>query len=38
MLGPDGKPVDAIFTEDKLHMNSSGYAIWKKLIDPHLLN
>lgn len=38
MLGPDGKPVDAIFTEDKLHMNSGGYAIWKKLIGPHLLN
>jgi lysophospholipase L1-like esterase len=37
MLGEDGKPVDSIFIEDKLHMNASGYAIWKKLIEPYLI-
>ncbi|MGK2862547.1 MAG: GDSL-type esterase/lipase family protein [Chitinophagaceae bacterium] len=38
MLGPDGKPMDTLFVEDELHMNARGYAIWKKLIGPHLLN
>ena len=38
MLGPDGKPMSTLFLEDKLHMNASGYAIWQKLIEPHLLN
>ncbi len=38
MLGPDGKPRDALFIEDKLHMNASGYAIWKELIEPKLLH
>jgi lysophospholipase L1-like esterase len=37
MLGPDGKPWDTLFIEDKLHMNAKGYAIWQKLIEPHLL-
>jgi lysophospholipase L1-like esterase len=37
MLGPDGKPMDDIFIEDKLHMNEKGYAIWKKLIEPYLI-
>jgi len=37
MLGPDGKPWDAIFVEDNLHMNEKGYVIWQKLIEPYLL-
>lgn len=37
MLGPDGKPKDEIFIEDKLHMNSKGYLIWQRLIEPYLL-
>lgn len=37
MLGPDGKPVPDIFTQDNLHMNAKGYAIWQKLITPYLL-
>ena len=30
MLKADGMPMDNIFLEDKLHMNSKGYAIWQK--------
>ena len=37
MLKPDGKPIDDIFLEDKLHMNAKGYAIWQKVIEPYLL-
>ena len=37
MLKPDGKPIDDIFIEDKLHMNAKGYAIWQKIIKPYLL-
>jgi lysophospholipase L1-like esterase len=37
MLGPDGKPLEDIFVQDKLHMNAKGYAIWQKIIEPHLL-
>lgn len=38
MLGADGKPKPDIYIEDQLHMNAKGYAIWKKLIQPHLIN
>lgn len=37
MLGKDGKPIENIFTADKLHMNAEGYAIWKKELEPFLL-
>ena len=37
MLGPDGKPWDALFLEDNLHMNANGYAIWQKILKPYLL-
>ena len=37
MLGPDGKPLETLFIEDHLHMNESGYVIWKKIIEPYLL-
>ncbi len=37
MLYESGEPKEEIFIEDKLHMNAKGYAIWQKLIEPHLL-
>jgi len=36
MLTPEGRPMEDIFEEDKLHMNTKGYAIWKKIILPYL--
>ncbi len=37
MLLPNGKPRPEIFLSDSLHMNSKGYAIWQKAIQPHLM-
>jgi len=37
MLNAAGEPISEIFLEDSLHMNAKGYAIWQKLIQPHLL-
>jgi lysophospholipase L1-like esterase len=37
MLASDGKPEADLFVEDNLHMNSKGYAIWQKLIEPALI-
>jgi hypothetical protein len=31
-LGTDGKPNDALFLEDKLHLNREGYKLWSKVI------
>jgi lysophospholipase L1-like esterase len=36
MLNPDGSVMTDIFTEDNLHMNAKGYAIWQKVIAPYL--
>jgi lysophospholipase L1-like esterase len=36
MLNPDGSVMAGIFTEDNLHMNAKGYAIWQKVIAPYL--
>ncbi|HVM87305.1 MAG TPA: GDSL-type esterase/lipase family protein [Puia sp.] len=36
MLGENGRPLSSIFLSDSLHMNASGYAIWKKAIEPVL--
>ena len=36
MLGPDGTPMTGIFLDDELHMNHSGYAIWRAVVGPHL--
>jgi lysophospholipase L1-like esterase len=36
MLGKDGKPRPELFVEDGLHMSAAGYAIWNKLVAPHL--
>ena len=37
MIDDEGKPRSDIFLDDNLHMNKTGYAIWQKLIEPHLL-
>lgn len=37
MLLPDGKPNGEIFTDDNLHMNAKGYAIWKTELEPTFL-
>ncbi|MBN8853812.1 MAG: G-D-S-L family lipolytic protein [Sphingobacteriales bacterium 50-39] len=37
MLAPDGKPIEDIFEEDKLHMNAKGYEIWQKILLPYLV-
>jgi len=37
MLNKDGSIMTDIFKSDNLHMNAKGYAIWKPLIEPHLL-
>ena len=34
MLGPDGLPRKELFSEDKLHMNAKGYALWRDLLRP----
>jgi len=37
MLGEDGKPLTTIFKADNLHMNRSGYEIWRDAIRPVLI-
>lgn len=37
MIDDEGRPVADLFLDDQLHMNKKGYAIWQKLIEPHLL-
>jgi len=37
MLQKDGTPRKDIFTDDDLHMNAKGYAIWKKEIESKLV-
>ncbi|KEQ28437.1 GDSL family lipase [Pedobacter antarcticus 4BY] len=37
MLDKKGEMNPSIFKADQLHMNASGYAIWNKLLVPHLL-
>ena len=37
MLNANGAPKEEIFVDDKLHMNSKGYAIWIQAIKPYLL-
>jgi len=36
MLNQKGRPMEELFVEDKLHMNSKGYAIWQQVIQPYL--
>lgn len=37
MLKQDGTPNEALFGSDMLHMNASGYALWKSILEPLLL-
>ena len=37
MIDDEGKPRTDLFLDDNLHMNKTGYAIWQKSIEPHLL-
>ncbi len=37
MLQPDGNVMTDIFKADNLHMNAKGYAIWKQIMEPYLL-
>ena len=36
MLDENGRPKEDLFIEDRLHMNSKGYKIWKNKIAPYL--
>jgi len=36
MLDAEAKPRAELFVEDKLHMNPSGYALWRGIIKPRL--
>jgi lysophospholipase L1-like esterase len=37
LMMKDGKMIPEIFVEDMLHMNSNGYKIWEKAIEPYLV-
>ncbi len=37
MLNIDGSVRAELFLEDQLHMNTKGYMLWKKIIQPYLL-
>lgn len=36
MLDANGQPRADLFVEDRLHMNSAGYALWRRVIAPYL--
>jgi lysophospholipase L1-like esterase len=36
MLGDDGQPRAELFRADKLHLSDAGYAVWTRLLEPHL--
>jgi len=36
MLGPDGQPRPELFVSDRLHMNATGYALWREAVRPCL--
>jgi lysophospholipase L1-like esterase len=36
LLGPDGKPRNELFLNDKLHLNPAGYRIWTQALTPIL--
>lgn len=36
LLESDGSPKESLFIEDKLHLNSTGYDIWEKIIRNYL--
>lgn len=36
MLDANGQPRPELFVEDMLHMNDAGYALWRRVLAPHL--
>lgn len=36
MLTADGEPRPELYVADRLHLNPDGYAIWRRLLAPHL--
>jgi lysophospholipase L1-like esterase len=36
MLDANGQPREALFVEDRLHMNRAGYDLWRDTIAPYL--
>ncbi|MDH7504179.1 MAG: SGNH/GDSL hydrolase family protein [Verrucomicrobiota bacterium] len=36
MLGSDGRPRPELFVSDRLHMNATGYALWREAVRPFL--
>lgn len=36
MLGPEGMPRPDIYDADRLHMNETGYTLWREAVAPHL--
>ncbi len=38
MLGDDGLPRKELLRDDGLHLSDAGYAVWTKLLRPHLEN
>lgn len=36
LLGDDGKPDDALFKADRLHLNAKGYDRWQKVLEPYI--
>lgn len=37
MLGEDGLPRDELYAKDQLHLSPAGYAVWNRLVEPHLV-
>ncbi len=35
-LGPDGKPREDLFVQDRLHNNAEGYKLYAAAVRPHL--
>ena len=36
MLDARGQPKSALFLADRLHMNAAGYALWRRVLAPHV--
>jgi lysophospholipase L1-like esterase len=36
MLDPEGHPRSELFSADSLHLNRTGYSLWKSIIAPHV--
>ena len=36
MLAADGKPRRELFRTDALHLNATGYALWRSVIEPYV--